>query len=33
VAKLLMARDYMNIRRRQLAAQLTDLKSWLGASP
>lgn len=32
VAKLLIARDYMNIRRRQLAEQLTSLKSWLGAS-
>ena len=32
VAKLLVARDYMNIRRRQLADQLTGLKSWLGAS-
>lgn len=30
VAKLLVARDYMNIRRRQLAEQLTALKSWLG---
>jgi hypothetical protein len=32
VAKLLVARDYMNVRRRQLADQLTALKSWLGAS-
>ena len=32
VAKLLLARDYMNLRRRQLADQLTALKSWLGAS-
>lgn len=32
VAKLLIARDYMNIRRRQLADQLTSLKSWLGAA-
>lgn len=32
VGKLLAARDYMNIRRRQLADQLTGLKSWLGAS-
>lgn len=31
VGKLLVARDYMNIRRRQLADQLTSLKSWLGA--
>ena len=31
VAKLLVARDYMNIRRRQLAEQLTAIKSWLGA--
>lgn len=31
VAKLLLARDYMNIRRRQLAEQLVALKSWLGA--
>lgn len=30
VAKLLIARDYMNIRRRQLADQLTSLRSWLG---
>jgi hypothetical protein len=29
IAKLLIARDYMNIRRRQLATQLTGLKSWL----
>lgn len=32
VAKLLMARDYMNVRRKQLADQLTSLKSWLGAA-
>jgi hypothetical protein len=32
VGKLLVARDYMNIRRRQLADQLTNLKSWLGAA-
>lgn len=32
IAKLLVARDYTNIRRRQLAEQLTNLKSWLGAS-
>lgn len=32
VAKLLIARDYMNIRRRQLAEQLVTLKPWLGAS-
>lgn len=31
VAKLLIARDYMNIRRRQMAEQLLALKSWLGA--
>lgn len=31
IAKLLVARDYTNIRRRQLAEQLTNLKSWLGA--
>ncbi len=31
VAKLLLARDYMNIRRRQLAEQIVALKSWLGA--
>lgn len=31
VGKLLVARDYMNLRRRQLADQLTTLKSWLGA--
>lgn len=29
VAKLIMSRDYMNIRRKQLADQLTNLKSWL----
>lgn len=32
VAKLLIARDYMNVRRRQLVAQLTALKTWLGAA-
>jgi len=32
IAKLLVARDYMNIRRKQLAEQLTSLKSWLVAS-
>jgi hypothetical protein len=32
IAKLMLARDYMNVRRRQLADQLTSLKSWLGAS-
>jgi hypothetical protein len=32
VAKLLVARDYMNVRRRQLADQLTALKTWLGAN-
>lgn len=32
VSKLLLARDYMNLRRKQLAEQLTSLKSWLGAS-
>lgn len=32
VAKLLVARDYMNIRRRQLAEQLIALKSWLGTA-
>lgn len=30
--KLLLARDYMNIRRKQLAEQLTTLKSWMGAT-
>lgn len=30
VAKLLIARDYMNIRRRQLSEQIIALKSWLG---
>jgi len=29
VQKLLLARDYMNLRRKQLAEQLTTLKSWL----
>lgn len=32
VARLMVARDYMNIRRRQLAEQLISLKSWLGAA-
>jgi len=32
VAKLLVARDYMNVRRKQLAEQLVTLRSWLGAS-
>lgn len=32
VAKLLVARDYANIMRRQLADQLTTLKSWLGSA-
>lgn len=32
VAKLLVARDYMNIRRKQLAEQLVTLKAWLGAT-
>jgi hypothetical protein len=32
VARLLVARDYMNVRRRQLADQLTALKTWLGAA-
>lgn len=31
VAKLLVARDYMNLRRKQLAEQIVTLKSWLGA--
>jgi hypothetical protein len=31
LSKLILARDYMNVRRRQLADQLTSLKSWLGA--
>jgi hypothetical protein len=31
VARLLVARDHMNVRRRQLADQLTALKTWLGA--
>lgn len=30
--KLFLARDYMNLRRKQLAEQLTTLKAWLGAS-
>ena len=32
IAKLLISRDYMNIRRRQLAEQLVSLKSWLGST-
>lgn len=32
VAKLIVARDYMNVRRRQLAEQLVSLRSWLGAA-
>lgn len=32
VRQLLLARDYMNIRRKQLAEQLTALKPWMGAS-
>lgn len=32
VAKLIVSRDYMNVRRRQLAEQLVSLRSWLGAS-
>lgn len=32
VAKLLIARDYMNVKRKNLADQLTALKSWLGVS-
>lgn len=32
ISKLLVARDYTNIRRRQLAEQLVSLKSWLGAA-
>lgn len=32
VAKLLVARDYMNIRRKQLAEQLVTLRAWLGAA-
>lgn len=32
VDKLLSARDYMNIRRRQLVEQITALKGWLGAA-
>ena len=31
VDKLLAARDYMNIRRKQLIEQITALKGWLGA--
>jgi hypothetical protein len=31
VAKLLMARDYLDLRRKQLADQLISLKTWLGA--
>lgn len=30
VRQLLVARDYMNLRRRQLTEQLTSLRSWLG---
>lgn len=30
--KLILARDYMNIRRKQLAEQLTAMKGWLGAA-
>jgi hypothetical protein len=33
VAKLLVARDYMNVRRKQLADQLLSLKSYLGNQP
>lgn len=32
VGKLLTARDYMNLRRKQLQEQLVALKSWLGAA-
>lgn len=32
VGKLLIARDYLNVRRKQLAEQLTSLKSWLGSA-
>ena len=32
VAKLVIARDYMNVRRKQLAGQLTALKGWLGVA-
>lgn len=31
VEKLLLAREYMNLRRKQLAEQLTGMKGWLGA--
>lgn len=31
VDRLLVARDYMNIRRRQLVEQITSLKGWLGS--
>ena len=31
ISKLLMARDYLNVRRRQLVDQLTSLKAWLGS--
>lgn len=31
VAKLMLARDYMDCRRKQLVDQLTSLKSWLGS--
>lgn len=32
VMRLLVSRDFMNLRRRQLADQLTALKGWLGVS-
>jgi hypothetical protein len=32
VAKLLVARDYMNVKRKQLSEQLVALRSWLGAT-
>lgn len=31
IAKLLIARDYMNLRRKQLAEQLNALKDWMGS--
>lgn len=31
VAKLLIARDYLNVRRKQLAEQLVSFKAWLGS--
>lgn len=31
-SRLMLARDYMNIRRKQLAEQITNLKGWLGAA-